>query len=330
MTEHKPLVEIAVLGPLIVRVGGNEQTLRAPKQRLLLGRLVIEAGGVTSTDALIDALWGEEPPTTASKNLQVLIGRLRSTLGASAVVTAPGGYRLDLDGSRIDALEFERLVATGVEQARHENRTAAMEHLERAIALWRGDVAQDIAGPWGRARIARWNELRQFARERLLHLQVHADPSLERIAEVKALVEQHPGRESSHVLLITALRLLDDLAGARDALQHAVLVLSESYGLSPGRELQQLLVEFGIDTDGVTDAARRIEPDFTRAIAAMDERLTVGEILAALVDSTRSPAQVLDDLELLVDRGEMVREIQSDGRVVLVRVTASADPDGDR
>lgn len=111
MTEHNPTVEISVLGPLLVRVGGREHPIGAVKQRLLLARLVVSDGSVASHDELIDALWGEAPPATAAKNLQVLVGRLRAIVGRDAIRTEPGGYRLDTARCRVDASVFEYLVA---------------------------------------------------------------------------------------------------------------------------------------------------------------------------------------------------------------------------
>ena len=57
--------------------------------------LVLHAGNVVSTDALIDGLWGERPPATAAKSLQVYVSRLRKALGENAIVTRSPGYLLD-------------------------------------------------------------------------------------------------------------------------------------------------------------------------------------------------------------------------------------------
>ncbi|MET0939306.1 MAG: helix-turn-helix domain-containing protein, partial [Gaiellaceae bacterium] len=61
-------------GDRLLDLGGN-------KQRGVLAMLVLRTGNVVSTDALIDGLWGERPPATAAKSLQVYISRLRKALG---------------------------------------------------------------------------------------------------------------------------------------------------------------------------------------------------------------------------------------------------------
>ena len=55
-------VELRVLGPLEILVGGRLCVLEAPKQRSVLTLLAINVGEVQSTDRIIDAVWGEAPP----------------------------------------------------------------------------------------------------------------------------------------------------------------------------------------------------------------------------------------------------------------------------
>ena len=65
---------------------------------------------VVSAERLIDALWGEHPPPTASKALQVNVSQLRRALGAETIVTRPGGYRIALEPGQLDVERFETLV----------------------------------------------------------------------------------------------------------------------------------------------------------------------------------------------------------------------------
>jgi DNA-binding SARP family transcriptional activator len=41
-----------------------------------MGRLLVDAGRVVSTDALLDAVWAEWPPPTALKTVQKYIAEL--------------------------------------------------------------------------------------------------------------------------------------------------------------------------------------------------------------------------------------------------------------
>jgi hypothetical protein len=72
-------VEFRVLGDLEVRRDGQAIALGAHQQRAVLAVLVLHAGELVPSERLIDDLWGERPPATAAKTLQVYISRLRTT-----------------------------------------------------------------------------------------------------------------------------------------------------------------------------------------------------------------------------------------------------------
>ena len=70
-------VEFRVLGPLEVSQDGRVLPLGGAKQRALLAILLVRANQVVSTDALLDELWGERPPDSATNMVQGYVSRLR-------------------------------------------------------------------------------------------------------------------------------------------------------------------------------------------------------------------------------------------------------------
>ena len=56
-------------------------TVGGARQRALLAVLLLHANETLSGDRLIDELWGDHPPPTAAKTVQVYISRLRRALG---------------------------------------------------------------------------------------------------------------------------------------------------------------------------------------------------------------------------------------------------------
>ena len=62
-------LEFRILGPFEVSNETGPVALGGPKQRGLLAILVLEAGRVVPTDRLIDLLWGEEAPKSATASL---------------------------------------------------------------------------------------------------------------------------------------------------------------------------------------------------------------------------------------------------------------------
>ena len=91
-------MEFRILGSLEVFDEEHRVAVRGAKQKALLALLVIHANETLSTERLIDELWGERPPATASKTVQMHISRLRRALerpGAGdgdLVVTRKHGY----------------------------------------------------------------------------------------------------------------------------------------------------------------------------------------------------------------------------------------------
>src|SRR2546428_354664 len=85
------VTEFRILGPLEVVGPQGPLPLSGPKQRALLGLLLIHAGEVLSTDQIVDVLWDGNPPKTATTSLWNLITQLRKVLPADGLVTTPPG-----------------------------------------------------------------------------------------------------------------------------------------------------------------------------------------------------------------------------------------------
>src|SRR3954454_5426604 len=133
--------EFRVLGPLEVSSETGPLLLGGQEQRSVLALLVMEAPRLVSTDRLVDALWGENPPRTAMTSLQNFISQLRKTLGPEVLETKPPGYRLRIRPGELDLDRFRVLV----ESARGCESAARAEKLRHALALWRGPPLADLA-----------------------------------------------------------------------------------------------------------------------------------------------------------------------------------------
>src|ERR671934_1196579 len=94
--------DFRVLGPLEVSDETGPLLLGGQKQRAVLALLLMEAPRPVSTDRLIDALWGEEPPRTAPTSLQNFVSQLRKALGPGTLATKPPGYVLHAELDQLD------------------------------------------------------------------------------------------------------------------------------------------------------------------------------------------------------------------------------------
>src|SRR5437762_10612095 len=155
------MAEFRILGPLEVSVGGEPLPLTGQKQRALLALLLLDANRVVSTDRLVDALWGEQPPRTAATSLQNFVSQLRKLLGSDVLVTKPPGYQLRISPRQLDLDRFVQLV----EEARAEDSAVERaEKLRRALAIWRGPPLADLGfEAFAQQEIGRLEELRLAA-----------------------------------------------------------------------------------------------------------------------------------------------------------------------
>jgi DNA-binding SARP family transcriptional activator len=132
---------------------GDEQTReRWLEQRpgQLLKYLLCRRGEVVPTEAIAEALWPDGGPAAAG-NVRHYVHRLRDELepererrSASTYVSAHrGGYRLEVERLRIDAVEFEQELKGGLAAHSAGNHEAASEKLGRALDLYGGDFLAD-------------------------------------------------------------------------------------------------------------------------------------------------------------------------------------------
>src|SRR4051794_34972241 len=206
-------MEFAILGPL--RVGGPDGAIeiRAPKQRALLAMLLLcYRDDAVSSGRLIDMLWDEDPPPTATKALQVHVSQLRRALGGEAIVTRPSGYAIG--PCELDLARFEELVR----QARDAAPAQAAELLREALALFRGPPLSDalLHGP-GHGEADRLAEQRLSALERRIDLDLELGRHAELASELETLTHEHRFRERFHVQLMLALYRAGRQADALDA-----------------------------------------------------------------------------------------------------------------
>ncbi len=236
-------MDFRILGPLEVVDDGAALALGGSKQRALLALLVLHANETLSATRLIDELWGERPPVTATKALRVHVSRLRKTLGGEAgiLVTRGSGYQLAVAPERIDANRFERLLREGRAALADGQARPAERTLEAALALWRGEPLADLAHePFVAAYAGRLGDLRLAALEQLIEAKLALGANDESIDRLKALIAEHPYRERFRGQLMVALYRAGRQADALRAFRDARRALVGDLGIEPGEHLREL------------------------------------------------------------------------------------------
>jgi DNA-binding SARP family transcriptional activator len=235
-------VEFRILGPLEVEGAEGKVQLGGKKQRALLALLLLHAGEVVSARRLIDLLWDEEAPADAAKALQVHVSRLRRALGSDDVLqTRPGGYLLRVDAGSFDVSHFEQRAAAGHGLLAAGDAGGARSALAEALALWRGAPLGDLASErFAAPAISRLEELRLVAIEDRVEADLMLGAHAQLVAELEALVAQHPHRERLRGQLMLALYRCGRQAEALQAYRDARRALVDELGIEPGKPLQEL------------------------------------------------------------------------------------------
>ena len=229
--------DFRILGPLEVSDETGPLLLGGVKQRAVLAMLLLEPGRVVNVDRLIDALWGEQPPRTATTSLQNFISQLRKTLGPEVLETKSPGYRLRIRPGELDLDRF-RVLADSARGAEPAERAAKLRH---ALALWRGPALADFAfEQFAQPHIAQLEEMRLATLEERIEADVATGGHTDLIGELEALVEEFPLRERLRAQYMLALYRSGRQAEALHTYQEGRRLLVEQLGIDPSRELQQL------------------------------------------------------------------------------------------
>jgi DNA-binding SARP family transcriptional activator len=255
-------MDIRMLGHMRVTVDGRPVRLPA-SQRAIVAMLALQPNRPISADRLIDGLWGDDAPVSATKTLQSHVSLLRRQLGSigepdsSPITTEPNGYSLRIDALAIDTQRFEN----GLDRGRQMSGTeplAARDVLRDALAMWQGPALADFTyEPFAEPEIRRLEELRLQAVEQLAEVQLA-------LGENDAVVG-----ELRHALVEAAYRELETR-------------LRTDLDAEPGPDLQALAIRI-----------RSADPSLLQADAPSAMRSSTPGLVESPSAGTRSGARVL-------------------------------------
>ncbi|OKJ17008.1 AfsR/SARP family transcriptional regulator [Kitasatospora sp. CB01950] len=257
-------MRFGLLGSLQAHDGIRDCPVRGPKARTLLAVLLVHANQPVSLDRLIDALWGEEAPSTAEASLRNLVARLRKSLGdetGDRLRAAPSGYRLVVADQELDSRQFE----LAVQRARAAHEAAdwprVLAETAAALDLWRGDPLADLPDSAdAQARRDQWHENRLQALEWRFDADLHQGRPHGLVAELTRLVGEHPLREAFHGQLMLALHGAGQRAQALTVHQRLRRALIDELGIEPGPAVRALHARILADQPEPAAAPRPTRP----------------------------------------------------------------------
>lgn len=301
------MTDFRLLGPLDATEGGELIDLPAGMPRALLARLLLDASRVVSVEAIVDALWGQQPPASAHKLVQIYISQLRKSLGRECIETRSPGYRVLATPGEHDLAQFEELT----EQARAETDAGRRRALlEQALLLWRGPALAEFRVPFAAPAARRLTELRLAALEDRIDADLELGRHARLIADLEALADEEPLRERPCRQLMIALYRSGRQAEALERYREARRLMVEEFGIEPSPALQELERAI-LRRDLALDRTRATVADERGSIVCNDARLL--PLLAPLCGHERELVLVeiaagSAELESRAGRLEQVRE----------------------
>ncbi|MER6199599.1 BTAD domain-containing putative transcriptional regulator [Streptomyces sp. NPDC001586] len=231
-----------VLGSLEGWDGEVRLRLGGAIQERVLCMLLLEAGRVVPVARLVEATWEKDPPVTAAHQVRKAVADLRRRIpaGNEVIATDGPGYRVVVTDDQVDLLEFDALTRAAGQAVREGRQSEAAETLRAALALWRGSVLSGAGGPVIEAAATALEERRLAAAEQRFELCLALGESGELISALRALITQHPLRETLRGQLMLALYRSGRQAEALKEYGEVRELLVDELGIDPGPRLARL------------------------------------------------------------------------------------------
>ncbi|MEU6991457.1 BTAD domain-containing putative transcriptional regulator [Streptomyces sp. NPDC046465] len=301
-----PASRFSVLGPVRAWHGTQQLNTGSPQQRALLAALLLRDGRTATAAELIDALWGEEPPSQALAAVRTYASRLRKVLPPGVLVSESGGYAIQAVDGALDLAAAENLWAAAEKARSTGDLCQARTLVNQALDLWDGEPLANVPGPYADTQRTRLDEWRLQLLETRLDMDLEQGCHAEAVSELTALTAAHPLRERLRELLMLALYRSGRQAEALAVYADTRRLLADELGVDPRpglKELQQRILQ--------------ADPGLTEPSAAAQEPT------ATVVRPAQLPATVPD----FTGRGSFVDELSdilsaAEGRVMAVSALA--------
>ena len=254
------MIEFRVLGSFEAVEEGRALALGSPRQRALLAVLLVHRGEPVSTERLIDELWEEQAPASATKIVQGYVSNLRKVLGDGMLVTHGHGYLLTPKPDQTDLDHFESLVVNARQALQDGDARSGAARLREALGLWRGPPLADFAyESFAQPEIARLEEWRLSVLEDRMDVELALDDPAALVGELDGLVREHPLRERFLGQLMLALYRAGRQVEALEIYRRARAQLADELGLEPGPALKKLQIQIlehtpGLEASSLPDA----------------------------------------------------------------------------
>ncbi|TGA95318.1 BTAD domain-containing putative transcriptional regulator [Streptomyces sp. MZ04] len=244
--EAEQASRFSVLGPVRAWLGAKQLSMGSPQQRALLAALLMRDGRTATASELIDAVWGDDPPSQALAAVRTYASRLRKVLPPGVLVSEAGGYAVVVACGALDLTLAEDLWAEAEKARGVADLCQARTLVNKALSLWDGEPLANVPGPYAETQRARLEEWRLQLLESRLDMDLEVGCHAESVSELTALTAAHPLRERLRELLMLALYRSGRQAEALAVYADTRRLLADELGVDPRpglKELQQRILQ---------------------------------------------------------------------------------------
>lgn len=231
-----------ILGSLECRYQGAPLPLGGALRQRALATLLLEANRVVPVGRLVDAVWDEDPPSSARHQIRKIIAELRRRIpdGARLLVTEGPGYRATLGEEQLDVIQYRARARRAREAMIAGDHVRAVHELRTALELWRGPVMDGMAGRLIAEASAALEEQHLVITKQLYELRLANGESAELVGELRALVNQYPLYEALRGQLMLALYRAGRQADALEEFARLRTLLNTELGIDPCASVTEL------------------------------------------------------------------------------------------
>ncbi|QMU77438.1 AfsR family transcriptional regulator [Streptacidiphilus sp. PB12-B1b] len=294
-------MKFLLLGPLSVRLHAREVHVSAPRQRVVMATLLLNANHVVSVDRMARYVWDGAPPPSAAATVRTYVMRLRQALGEQAgarIVTRAPGYLIALTEEESDLGQFTAYRRRAACRAESGDLEGSSAELAKALELWRNDPLADIPSQTLHDVEGRYlHELRLQTMELRFDAELALNRHAELVPELWRLVREHPLREALVGRLMLALFRSGRQSEALDLYQRTRALLVEQLGAEPSADLREVQRRILADEDRPRPAAAALLPAATEPAPCWDN------------PGRPRPAQLPAVLPVLTARSEQLNDL---------------------
>jgi len=239
------------------------------KAQGLVGYLAVRPGQPHHRERLAALLWRGMEDEQARHSLRQAVFAIRRALPALALVTAGDTLALDPAAVEVDVVEMEALA-----------ETSTVEALERAAALYRGDlleglrVKEPVFEDWLARERQRLRAVACTALEKLTSALVQGGETDRAAETAQRLLALDPARETAHRALIRLHLAAGRRADAVRQYQACERALRAELGVGPEAETRRLIEDVADERRPAPEAPSPARDDRAAVLVVEDEPVT--------------------------------------------------------